>query len=256
MAKSKIPTACKTFAELLQDSSFVKLITALQHVLHVGRLAKKLKRWFDETQERQSDLQYRFTGKESRAFCHHFSTLLALLKLPSDSKKQTQTILALRYVGLRLRDCCSFMNRYYIGQVDIDKLTVLAREYYCANTLFLPTSVNPTIWTIGNVVPLHAKQVYDKYKQGLLTVTMEGRESKHLALLRLKANTTYQNRWKEIFRHKYIMLIWLPSQSYKPCPHSESKCVYIPPRVLNDNKILWLGKKLIVRHAACVVTIL
>ena len=68
MAKSKIPTACKTFAELPQDSSFVKLITALQQVLHVGRLAKKLKKWFDETQGRQSDLQYRFTGKESRAF--------------------------------------------------------------------------------------------------------------------------------------------------------------------------------------------
>ena len=41
MTKSKIPTACKTFAELPQDSSFVKFITALQHVLHVGRLAKK-----------------------------------------------------------------------------------------------------------------------------------------------------------------------------------------------------------------------
>ena len=91
------------------------------------------------------------------------------------------------------------------------------------------------------MVPLHAKQVYEKYKQGLLTVTMEGKESKHLVLLRLKANTTYQNRWKEIFRHEYIMLIWLPSQSHKPCPHSESKCVYIPPWVLNDNKYCYCG---------------
>ena len=128
------------------------------------------------------------------------------------------------------------VNRYDIEQADIDKLTVLAREYYCANALFLPTSVNSTIWTTGNVVPLHAKQVYDKYKNGLFTVTIEDRESKQLALLRLKANTTYQNRWKEIFPHEYIMLIWLPSQSHKPCPHSESKCVYIPPRVFNDNK--------------------
>jgi hypothetical protein len=79
-------------------------------------------------------------------------------------------------------------------QVDINKLSVLAREYYRANALFLPTSVNHTIRTIGNVVPFHAQQVYDKYKQDLLTVTMEGRESKHLAFLRLKANTTYQNR--------------------------------------------------------------
>ncbi|CAB3982880.1 Hypothetical predicted protein [Paramuricea clavata] len=122
IAKSKISVACKTFAELPQDSCLVKLVNTLQHILHVGRLAKKVKKWFDETQCRQNDLQYRFTGKESRAFCHHFSTLLSLLKLPSDSRKQIQTILALHYVGLRLRDCCSIINRFDMKQVDIDKL--------------------------------------------------------------------------------------------------------------------------------------
>ena len=241
IAKSKISVACKTFAELPQDSCLVKLVNALQHVLHVGRLAKKVKKWFDENQCRQNDLQYRFTGKESRAFCHHFSTLLSLLKLPSDSRKQIQTILALHYVGLRLRDCCSIINRFDMKQVDIDKLSVLAREYYRANALFLPTSVNPTIWTIGNVVPFHAQQVYDKYKQGLLTVTMEGREAKHLALLRLKANTTYQNRWQEIVRHEFIMLIWLPEQQHKPCPYKSSKGVYIPLRVYNDDRYCYCG---------------
>ena len=37
------------------------------------------------------------------------------------------------------------------------------------------------------------------------------------------------------------MLIWLPSQSHKPCPHNESKCVYIPPLALNDNKDCYCG---------------
>jgi hypothetical protein len=41
IAKSKIPSACKMFSELPQDSCVVKLVSALQHVLHVGRLAKK-----------------------------------------------------------------------------------------------------------------------------------------------------------------------------------------------------------------------
>jgi hypothetical protein len=221
-AISKILVACKTFAELPQDSCLVKLVNALQHILHVGRLAKKVIKWFDETQCRQNYLQYRFTGKESRAFCHHFSTLLSLLTLPRDSRRQIQTILALHYVGLRLRDCCSIINRFDMKQVNIDKLSVLAREYYRANALFLPTSVNPTIWTIGNVVPFRAQQVYDKYKEGLLTVTMEGREAKRLALLRLKANTTYQNRWQEIFQHEFIMLIWLPEQQHKPCPYKSN----------------------------------
>ena len=96
---------------------------------------------------------------------------------------------------------------------------------------------------MGNVALLHMQQVYDKYKQGLLTVTMEGRESKHSALLRLKANTTYQNRWLEIFRHEFVMLIWLPEQQNKPITSNQSKHVYIPHRVFNDNNYCYCGLK-------------
>lgn len=69
----------------------------------------------------------------------------------------------------------------------LEQLQTLAQEYYHANALLLPTSVNPTIWTIGHVVPAHARQVYDKYSQGLLIVTVEG---KHIALQKLSVNTT------------------------------------------------------------------
>ena len=72
--------------------------------------------------------------------------------------------------------------------------------------MFLPSAVNPTVWTIGHVLPEHAEQVYSIYKQGLLTVTMEGREAKHIALQRLNVNTTYQQRWQEILRHEFILL--------------------------------------------------
>ena len=51
IAKSKIISACKMFEELPKDSCLVKIVDALQHVLHVGRLAKKVKKWFNETQQ-------------------------------------------------------------------------------------------------------------------------------------------------------------------------------------------------------------
>ena len=57
---------------------------------------------------------------------------------------------------------------------------------------------------------------------------MEGREAKHVALKRLSVNTTYQNRWQEIFRHEFIMLIWLPEQGHEPCSYEPRKSVYIP----------------------------
>jgi hypothetical protein len=96
--------------------------------------------------------------------------------------------------------------------------------------MFLPTSVNPTVWTIGHVL-----QVFDTYNQGFLTVTMEGREAKHVALQRLSFNTTYQKRWQEVFKHEFIMLIWLPEQGHEPCSCTPSKSVYIPHLLL-----LWI----------------
>ena len=65
---------------------------------------------------------------------------------------------------------------------------------------------------MGHIVPVHARQVFTKYGQGLGTVTMEGREAKHIFLKKLSENTTYQRRWAEIFKHEFIMLIWLPEQ--------------------------------------------
>ena len=102
-------------------------------------------------------------------------------------------MLSLAYIGVRLRDLCSIINRFEVEDTHLEQLQQLAKEYYRANALLLPTSVNPTIWTISHVVAVHARQVHDKYGQGLLTVTMEGREVNHIALQKLSANTTYQH---------------------------------------------------------------
>ena len=152
----------------------------------------------------------------------------------SDSSAQKQRVLVLSYIGLRLRDCCSIFNRLNINESDIDKLTKTALEYFCANSLFLNTQVTPTIWTIGHVLPVHTKYMYEAHGQGLLTVSMEGREAKHIALQHLGNNTSYQNCWQEIFRHEFIMLIWLPEHGHKPCSNTPYTSNYIPHRALTD----------------------
>lgn len=218
-----------------------RVVTALKCEIKAGRLAKKVRKWFDETQGKQGDLQYRFTGKESRSFCHNFARLLTFLRQEGDSQKQRQTVLALAFVGLRRRDLCSIINRIEVEETHLEQLQSLAQEYYHANALLLPTSVNPTIWTIGHVVPTHARHVYNKYREGLFTVTMEGREAKHIALQKLSANTTYQCHWAEIFRHEFIMLVSLPEQHHEPCSYTPSKDVYIPQRVFNDSSYCYRG---------------
>ena len=86
------------------------------------------------------------------------------------------------YLGLRLRDCVSLFSRFEISVEQLTQLSVAACEYYRVNALFLSSSVNPTVWTIGQIIPAHTKDVHEKYGQGLGIVTMEGREAKHIAL--------------------------------------------------------------------------
>ena len=107
LSKSKLPPGCKNFSEVPADSSFARVITALQTGVKTRRLANKTKQWFNETQGSGPDLHYRFTGKDSRSFCHNFRRLIKWLIDPSDSKKQRQTVLVLAYLGVRLRDCFS-----------------------------------------------------------------------------------------------------------------------------------------------------
>ena len=95
----------------------------------------------------------------------------------------------------------SIFNRFDITAGQLSQLAVVAREYFRANALFLPSSVTPIVWRIGHIIPSHAQDVHRKYKQGLGTVTMEGREAKHIALKKLSENTTFQRQWPEIFKH-------------------------------------------------------
>ena len=241
IGKSTLPSSCKTFVDVPNDCCVARVLTALQYEVKATRLARKVKQWFDETQGKSKDLQYRFTGKESRLFCHNFMRLIKFLSHDKDTPKQRQTVLVLAYIGLRLRDLCSIFTRFEIKETDLTKLESLGKEYFCANALFLPSSVNPTIWTLAHVLPVHAKYVFNTYGQGLLTTTMEGRESKHIALHKLSENTTYQQRWLEIFRHEFIMLVWLPEQGYESTSHSASKNVYIPSRVFTDTNYCYCG---------------
>lgn len=179
ISKSKLPVSCKDFSDVPVNSFFYQLITVLQREVKVKRLARKVKQWFNETQC-STDLHYRFTGRESRAFCHNFMRVIKCLSSAGDSKKEKQTVLTLAYLGRRQRDCVSLFNRFDISLEEIDQLSVACHEYLVVNALFMETSVNPTVWTLGHVVPAHCKDVFSKYGQGLGLVTMEGREAKHI----------------------------------------------------------------------------
>ena len=98
----------------------------------------------------------------------------------------------------------------------------------------MPSSVNPIVLTLGHIVLSHCHQVLEKYGQSLGMVAMEGREAKHIFLKKLSENTTCQKRWVEIFRHKYVMLIWLPEHAIQQSEAASKNVAFIPERVFSD----------------------
>ena len=106
--------------------------------------------------------------------------LIRWLSNESDSRKDHQTVLLLAYLGVRLRDCVSLFNRFDITLDQISQLSVACCEYFNVNAMFMQSSVNPTVWTLGHIVPPHCSEVFEKYGQGLGMVAMEGREAKHI----------------------------------------------------------------------------
>jgi len=146
----------------------------------------------------------------------------------------------LAYTTLVLRNCVSLFSRLSISDEEVHRLSLLCKEYYKLNVQFF--SCNPTVWTLGHVVPVHTKEMKCNYGFGLALNSMEGRECKHTSISRYSTNTTVQNRWQQIFMHEYITLIWLREQGYnRTTPKTSSGSTYIPKRATNNDNYCGCG---------------
>ena len=67
---------------------------------------------------------------------------------------------------------------------------------------------------------------------------MEGREAKHIALKKVSENTFFHRRWYEIFKHEFVMLVWLPEQGFDLSTYKHNG-IYIPNRVFSDTRFCY-----------------
>ena len=89
---------------------------------------------------------------------------------------------------------------------DFKHIRIYSTNYFRACSLFLGC-VTPTVWTIGHVVPVHSKDVKSKYGKSLAITSMEGRDAKHISILRYSQNTNHGMRWQQIFCREFLSLI-------------------------------------------------
>ena len=76
------------------------------------RLRKKVDKWFEKG--RNAPLSYRFTGKETKKFCHKFMFLINAISSDGDSPRDKLQLHAYAYVGLQLRDSVSRFSRILV----------------------------------------------------------------------------------------------------------------------------------------------
>ena len=218
-----------SFLQLPANSPLVIYINTLKYKCCLSRLANKVVKFFDESGPDAKAFSYRFTGKDSREFLKHFMLLVDCLEpLLENNTKSKFHFHVLALLALSLRDCVSLFSRVFISDEQVNDLSILCKQFFKLNVSFFNSS-NPTVWTLGNIVPVHCKDMKSKYGMGLGLNSMEGRESKHVSIARYSINTSYQSRWQQIFMHEYVSLIWLREQGCNITkPVSTSGLTYVP----------------------------
>jgi hypothetical protein len=217
-----------SFSQVLASSPFGRYIYTM---CNLTRLAKQIVRWFNETKAEGKQFDYRFTGKDSRLFLQNFMFLISCVE--NDVKKVSREELILHvlaYICLCLRDSISIFTCVVKQHCS---------NYYKAHCIIL--NVNPTVWTLGNVVPNHIEDMKTRYGMGLGLNSMEGREAKHVFIAKYSKNTLYQCRWQQIFRPEYVTLIWLCSRGLNVSKPENNNATYILKKVFTDNTVCYCG---------------
>lgn len=135
---------------------------------------------------------------------------------------------------------------------DITQLKGYCSNLFRACCLFI-SSICPTIWSIGHI-PAHALEVFNNYQLGLNCVSMEGRESKHMAIGRYSSNTNFSGRWGQIFSHEFLQLIWLRERAFmkkktlSTSSHTFQRGLPMGSLVSVDLKLVHRNRSVIIAH--------
>ena len=134
----------------------------------------------------------------------------------------------------------SLFSRFDITDDQVEELKDYCTSFHRSYNLYF--SANTTVWTLGHVFPVHTKEMKATYGVGLGLNMTEGREAKHIAIVKYAANTAHKYQWEQVFYHEYISLVWLCAHGYTSNINSLSNTSdsanllsNIPKRVLNKN---------------------
>ena len=226
---------CKNYSKLPADCLFVMFVTCVKQVMQCNMLARMMEKWYNENSgNTEKEFSFRFRGKESYLYLKHFPALCKMLFHKFSNDEVKVMVLSVLYQSICLRKVISLMVRIEsCSPAILDDLDVQCRDLFVSCSVY-QTNLSPSMWVLCNVVPVHARETFHLYHMGLGCNTMEGREQKHQMLKKYADNTTFQNRWPDIFRHEYIQLLYLRENGYDKRRYLKRGCNYIPKHVAGN----------------------
>ena len=147
------------------------------------------------SQQEIGDFEFRFTGEETKKFCHGFMFIIEDVIGDGSDIEQPNNFFALSMarMGLHLRNALSLAVRVSdIKTEDLPKLKEDCRMYFNLASLFHSTNVS--VWTMGHCVPFHSNQLMEDLGVGLGINSMQGREAKHQQLASFAEFSLVKNR--------------------------------------------------------------
>ena len=176
---SSVKSSNAKLDKLPEDNVFRKFVYSMKRIVMANRVFNKIRKWIDAGMK--GPFEHRFNGDDSKKYCHKFMHLVVALRQESDTDVDNLTLHVFSFVGVQLQQVVALFSRVDPPQDYLESLKQSCQAYFNCYSLFWGP-VTPTVWTIGYAVPYHAKLVFEKYKLGLGSATMQGREAKHTIL--------------------------------------------------------------------------
>lgn len=185
-------------------------------------LVSKIKEHHADPNKRHNKIPTRLIGRQAIALARYAYRLVDNLQLRNELPEQSLERLALGRIVHYLRNACAIFNKLSSTPAELLELDENCKLYFNLMCLFYPSNVNVTTWTIAYAIPYHAFKLYDVYKVGYGTISLQAKEAKHaaikndLALTNRSTSIDNTGKWWQLLRANYVRSFYLPENQPMP----------------------------------------
>ena len=199
-----------------------------------------IKDHYSDEKERHTSLSIRLIGEQAVQLARYSYWLLDSLAIENESEQERVKRLALCKISRLLRDAATLFNKVHVTSAEVSQLKEICQIYFNIYALFLPESLNITVWTLGYALPYHVELLYKEFKIGFGIISLQAKESKHAAV---KYDLTLSNRsrseeindkWFQVMRANYVRAFYPPEHQPLPSMYVSHFTSRIPPNAEND----------------------